>query len=90
MAIELNCQGVTFEQAIKIPTILNGQTIRYETTGYLMISDSILLNIRSLLDFPSKYDFAQMKTYLNGLSIRAGIIANFGKKQLQLYGVTAT
>lgn len=28
-----------------------------------------------------------MKTYLNALGLQFGLIANFGKKRLQIYGV---
>jgi hypothetical protein len=40
-----------------------------------------------MLDQPARYDFARTKTYLNNLGLKFALIVNFGKGQLQIYGV---
>lgn len=59
------------------------------TSDHLLVQGDWLLGIRGLLEYPPSYDFARMKTYLNSLNLKFGLIANFGKKQLQIYGVNA-
>jgi hypothetical protein len=44
-------------------------------------------NVRSIIDNPPSYDFIRMKTFLKSLGLRFGLIINFSKRQLQIYGV---
>ena len=41
-----------------------------------------------MLNQPTGYDFARTKTYLSSLGLKFGLIVNFGKRQLQIYGVS--
>ena len=58
-------------------------------SDHLLVENSYLLNICSLFEHPPKYEFARTKTYLNSLGLRFGLLINFGKKQLQIYGVSS-
>jgi GxxExxY protein len=88
-AIELRHSGLDCQSEVKIPSKLNGLSIQELDSDHLLIEHQHLLGIRSLLSHPTKYDFAQMKTYLNSLGLKTGIVVNFGKQQLQIYGVSA-
>jgi GxxExxY protein len=86
-AIEMNHNGLSCQAEIEIPARLDGCVLAQHSSDHLLIEDNYLLNIRSLLDQPTRYDFARTKTYLNSLGLKFGLIANFGKRQLQIYGV---
>jgi len=87
-AIELKHNGLNCQREIKIPAKWNEQVLGQHSSDYLLVDKHYLLHIRSLLDRPTRYDFAQMKTYLNNLGLKIGLIVNFGKRQLQIYGVS--
>lgn len=61
---------------------------RYQT-GQLLVADSYLIHIRALLHYPTVYDFTQTQTYLEALGLNIGLVVNFGRKQLQIYGIKA-
>ena len=46
--------------------------------------------VRSVLDRPSPYEFIRTRTYIDVLGLQFGFVVNFGKKQLQIYGIQAT
>ena len=83
----MNHNGHSCQAEVKIPARWDGRVLAQHSSDHLLVEDNYLLNIRALLDQPTRYDFARTKTYLNSLSLRFGLIVNFGKKQLQIYGV---
>lgn len=87
MAIELTHNGIACRSDVTIQVDLNGKTLGYDPSDHLLVADRYLVNIRALLDYPSKYEFVRTKTFLNRLGLRLGLIVNFGKKQLQIFAV---
>jgi GxxExxY protein len=85
--IEMNHNGHSCQAEVEIPARWDGRVLAQHSSDHLLVEDNYLLNIRALLDQPTRYDFARTKTYLNSLSLKFGLIVNFGKKQLQIYGV---
>ena len=85
--IELLHMGIVCQANAEIPVDWNGQKLGTHNSNHLLVENRYLVNIRSLLDYPPKHDYARMKTYLNALGLEFGLIVNFGKKQLQIYGV---
>ena len=85
--IDLNLAGLKCESQTRVCVKLGDDPDHEFITDYFLINDAYLLNIRALLGYPTKYDFAQMKTYLNQLGLNIGLIVNFGKQQLQIFGV---
>ena len=61
----------------------------YFTEVQLLIGDRYLMHIRALLHYPTGYDFTQTQTYLEALGLNIGLVVNFGRKQLQIYGIKA-
>ncbi len=87
IAIEMENNGLNCQAKVEIPAILDGRVLARHPSDHLVVEGNYLLSVRSLLDQPPRYDFARMKTYLNSLGLKFGLIVNFGKKQLQIYGV---
>lgn len=89
VAIELAHDGMACQANVGIPAKLSGRMLGYDPSDHLIVAERHLLNIRALLDYPSRYEFARTKTFLNCLGLRSGLVVNFGKKQLQIFGVNA-
>ena len=87
VAIEMNHNGLHCQAEAEIPARLDDRVLVQHSSDHLLIENNFLLNIRSLLEHPPEYEFARTKTYLNSLGLKLGLIVNFGKKQLQIYGV---
>lgn len=90
VAVEIAQSQLSCETDVEIPASLNNSVLAYHKTQLLLAADNYLIHIRSLLDQPTQYGFSRMKTYLNSLGLQFGLIVNFGKKQLQIYGVKST
>lgn len=89
VALEISHNQLPCETEIEIPAHRNNSMLGHHKTPLLLAASTYPIHIRSLLDFPTQYDFAGMKTYLNSLKLRFGLVINFGKKQLQIYAVTS-
>lgn len=88
VAIEMNHNGLNCQEGVEIPVRWDDCVLAQHSSDHLLVGDHCLLNVRSLLDQPTRYDFARTKTYLNSLDLKFGLIVNFGKRQLQIYGVS--
>lgn len=88
-AVEIEHNGLTCQVRAEIPARWNDRILANYISDHLLVQGDWLLGIRGLLEYPPSYDFARMKTYLNSLNLKFGLIANFGKKQLQIYGINA-
>lgn len=86
--IEMKHSGLNCRANVEIPARWHNRILVQYSSDHLLVESNYLLNIRSLLDQPTRYDFARTKTYLNSLGLKIGLIVNFGKKQLQIYGVS--
>lgn len=88
-AIEVAHSGLKCQTEVVIPARWSGRILAQHASDHLFIEDKYLLNIRSLLERPSRYEFARTKTFLNSLGLKLGLIVNFGKQELQIFGVNA-
>jgi GxxExxY protein len=88
-AIEFQHAALCCNTQVEVPARLDGRVLAHMSSDHLLIEDAYLLDIRALLDQPSVYEFARTKTYLNSLGLKHGFVVNFGKKQLQIYGVSS-
>ncbi len=54
----------------------------------LIVRDTVIIELKALSGTSfTRAHFAHMKTYLNSLDLRVGLIANFGKRELQIVGI---
>jgi GxxExxY protein len=88
LAVEFRHLGMESQAGVEIPLQLGQGLLKHHETGYLMLSQKCLIRACAMLDYPPKYEFARMKTFLNHTGLKFGCIANFGKKQIQLFGVS--
>jgi GxxExxY protein len=79
---ELHCQP-----KLLIPANMEGKILADFESQYMLVNGKCLLSIRAILEHPTRYDFAQMKTFLRNMNLKIGLIVNFGKKELQIFGV---
>ncbi len=87
VAIEIEHNGLSCQAEVEVPARWGNLVLGRHSSDHLLVENSYLLNIRSLLDHPTRYDFARTKTYLNNLGLKFGFVVNFGKRQLQIFGV---
>jgi GxxExxY protein len=87
VAIETNHNDLSCQANVEIPVRFDSKVMTQHPSDHLLVEGNYLLNIRSLVDHPPRYDFARTKTYLNSLGLKFGLVVNFGKKQLQIFGV---
>jgi len=87
LAIELTHSGMPCQSDVTVRAELNGKILGNDPSDHLLVADRYLLNIRALLAYPSKYEFARTKNFLNRMGLQLGLIVNFGKKHLQIFAV---
>lgn len=88
IALELENQGLPCICPIEVPAKWDGQIIAYDKVDQLLVAERYLVHIRSLLPNPTTLDFTRTKTYLENLDLKFGLVINFGRKELQIHGVT--
>lgn len=87
IAIEMAYQGISCLPDIEIPSRWRGKIVANHLTHHLLVADNYLVHVRASLDYPPAHDFHATKTYLSSLGLRFGLVVNFGREQLQIFGV---
>jgi GxxExxY protein len=85
--LEANYYDLSCQSKVEVAAQWNGTILARHATDYLLFGQRYLVGVYSLLDWPTAYHFAQMRTHLKHLGLSFGVLLNFGKKQLQIYGV---
>jgi GxxExxY protein len=86
--VEAMSCGVKCVEEVEIPALWNGKQIAQQKTQHILVENKFLIHLRSLLDYPTEYDFTRLKTYMASLHLSIGLVINFGRDQLQIYGVS--
>lgn len=89
IAVEAVGCGIRCGEEVEVPVLWKGECFTHQWTQILMMEGKFLVHVRSLLPYPTEYDFTRMQSYLKCLGLSIGLVINFGKEQLQLYGVAA-
>jgi GxxExxY protein len=89
VAIEMAYHTIPCLTDFEVPARWNGAVLGSHKTSLLLVADNYLVHIRALLDYPTEYDLTRTKTYLASLGLKFGLVVNFGRRQLQIYGVKA-
>jgi GxxExxY protein len=87
VALEFQHDQMACVSGLEVSARWHDSIIISHETPFLLVANQYLVHIRSLLDFPTQYDFLRMQTYLSNLNLKIGLVVNFGRKQLQIYGV---
>lgn len=86
---ELRARGVEFQVGRIIPIEYEGQVIRNYEMDILFIEDKYVCVITALHENVDFYDIARIKTYMRALGTQIGLYINFGKRQLEIHGVSS-
>lgn len=86
LAVEAAYRGFECQPSV-VPASWEERILTHQPSEHLLMRGTCLVGVRAMLEFPSAYDFARMKTFLNALRLRTGLLVNFGKKELQIFGV---
>ena len=87
--IELDYLGYQTKPEVDVPNPL-GEPERAQTAyNHILVNNCFLIQTNALLNHPSRFHFAQMKTFLQALNLPAGIVLNFGKRTFQTFFVSS-
>jgi len=89
IAIELETSAFSCELETSVTAMRHGTILSRHSTQHLLVANRYLVHIRALLGAPTSYDFGCTRTYLKNLGLPFGLVVNFGREQLQIYGVKA-
>ncbi|MEZ4637078.1 MAG: GxxExxY protein [Caldilineaceae bacterium] len=89
IALEIRHHHIPCANDLQVPIRWRDTTMNTCETPLLLVDNRYLLHIRSMLESPTQYDFTRMQTYLSSLKLQFGLVINFGRKQLQIYGVNS-
>ncbi|MCP4422645.1 MAG: GxxExxY protein [Chloroflexi bacterium] len=87
LAVEATHHQLDCVSDVSVSTTWNGYPLARHITQHLLIANNYLVHIRALLHFPTTYDFIATRTYLKNLDLSFALVVNFGKDELQIYGV---
>lgn len=87
VAVEMAHHHLSCTSDVGVTPRWQGHSLPRHTTPHLCVADKYLVHIRSMLEYPAAYDFTATKSYLKNLGLNFGLVVNFGRRQLQIYGV---
>lgn len=86
-ALEFQHNQLACVTNLRVPMHWRNTNLGIYETPLLLVDDRYLVHIRAVIDKPTQYDFSRVQTYLASLNLEFGLVINFGRKQLQIYGV---
>lgn len=88
LAIEIRHQSLSCVEEQTILAKWETTELAVTTTPHILVAGQMLIYVRALIEHPTNYDFARTTTYLSALGLSTGLIINFGRRQLQVIGVS--
>lgn len=88
METELAFQKIQFVKNASIEVRYNNQVIRNFKMRFGLVENKVILGVTALQK-ECNYEILTMQTYLKALGLPVGLLANFGKSQLEIRGVKA-
>jgi len=85
---ELAFQKIQFVKHAPIEVKYNNEIIRNFKMRFGLVENRVILGVTALQK-ESNYEVLTMQTYLKALGLSVGLLANFGKSQLEIRGVKA-
>lgn len=87
--IETAYHGLDCVGDVEITPVWAGCELPRNAIQHLQVGGKYLVCIRAFAERPSSYDFIATKNYLKLLGLEFGFVVNFGRKELQIFGVNA-
>jgi GxxExxY protein len=86
---ELDFRKIKYQNRSPIEINYEGETISIFKMKPLLIENRVICDIRALEEKIDFYDIAKIQSYLRGLSLKIGVVVNFGKTELEVRGTRA-
>lgn len=86
LCAELTYQNIDFQDSFLIPIKFDGVVIRHFELKYPLVANRILIAVVSLKN-DLTIDIRKMKAYLKRSNVPIGLIAHFGKENLEIIGI---
>lgn len=86
---ELDFREIKHQNRSPIELTNEGEKLSVFMMKPLLIEDRIIFDIRALEEKIDFYDIAKIQSYLKALNLKIGLIANFGKTELEIRGIRA-
>lgn len=84
---EMSYLKIPFSKNIMVPVKFADKTIRTYRLRHLLVDQRILFGITALQKSIDQIDVSNMQSYIKTLNINSGVIVNFGKSQVHIFGV---
>lgn len=88
IAAEISFHNIDCIFDVHIPVQFEGNEIGTQNSQMLLVANNFLLLVRANLPYPPTYDFIKMQSFLKALRLKVGLVINFNKSEVQIYGVT--
>jgi GxxExxY protein len=82
LCLELNKQGIMFEQQQEVKIYYEGQEIGVHRID-LIVGDEIIVELKTVKEFEDVH-FAQLRYYLKATGLKIGLLINFAKPVLKI------
>lgn len=89
IAIEIAYHGLECIGDVGVTPVWTGCDLPRQVTQQLQVAGKYLICVRAFATHPHQFDFVATKTYLRLLGLAFGLVVNFGRKELQIFGVKA-
>ncbi len=89
VAAEMNYAKISFVRNTLVPIHFAGKLIRTYRLRHFIVENKILLMVVALQKAVDQSEIASVQSYLKALNLRAGVVVNFGKSEVQTVGVRA-
>lgn len=88
LAVEFEHNGLSCQTPVEIPVFWQDKVVGRQNITQLLVANQYLVHVRGLIPKPVTYDFISTKSYLENLGLQFGLIVNFSRRELQIYGLT--
>lgn len=86
--VELEHRGIGCVGDVEVPADWKGKLIGIQSTQHLLVADRFLVLVRAVSSSPPTLDYIKTRTYLSNIGLKVGLVVNFSRNVLQIYGTT--
>ena len=82
LVLELRQQGLLVERQIYVPIVYKGQTMADPLRLDILVDKLVIVEVKATIAYNSIFE-AQVLTYLRLMSLKLGLVINFGEKYVR-------
>jgi GxxExxY protein len=87
LKIEFNQHQIKYDDRVFVTVTAGGIQFDPMDIDYWLVENNLLMGVLTGDDKPRVYDIFRMRSYLERLNLTHGVIAYWGTKNLQIYGI---